>query len=91
MAGTSNNITQTLWDVITCPCPSYMLLATNFSHGSLMSQVYLVVLRGRQQYCLKNEEYMNIVDVPGFTSAVLIIGVRFHWCCIRNISLFIYL
>ena len=29
-AGTSNYIPQYLWDIITCPCPWYLLLAHNF-------------------------------------------------------------
>ena len=34
-AGTSNYIRQTLWDVITCPCPWYLLLAHRFSYDLL--------------------------------------------------------
>ena len=30
-AGTSNHIPQILWDVITCPCPWYLLLAHKFT------------------------------------------------------------
>ena len=31
-AGTSNYTPQHLWDVITCPCPSYLLLIKHFSY-----------------------------------------------------------
>ena len=32
-AGTSNYIPQYLWDVITCPCPWYLLLTQHSCHG----------------------------------------------------------
>ena len=34
-AGTSNYFPQTLWDVITCPCPGYVLLAQHSSYNRL--------------------------------------------------------
>ena len=43
-AGTSNYIPQILWDVITCPCPWYLLLAQHSTYETqTLSSLYLLI------------------------------------------------
>ena len=40
-AGTSNYIPQYLWDIVTCPCPPYLLLAHKSTHMQTVCCVYV--------------------------------------------------
>ena len=45
-AGTSNYIPQYLWDVITCPCPRYLLLVHRYSYindSSFLARLSLIL------------------------------------------------
>ena len=50
-AGTSNNIPQTLWDVITCSCPWYLLLAQRYSYQA--PEYYSLPISPKGISCIK--------------------------------------
>ena len=50
-AGTSNCIPQYLWDVITCPCPSYLLVAQQSSHVNTCVEMSQTKVWQAKMYC----------------------------------------
>ena len=51
-AGTSNSLPQILWDVITCPCPWYLLLAQHSSHRVHPTKYIIVHGSSFVVYCI---------------------------------------
>ena len=69
-AGTSNYIPQYLWDVITCPCPWYLLHTEHFSY----------VFTGLKELIINHGIWVwNIMESWSLGGLMIMVNLKLYW------------
>ena len=90
-AGTSSYIPQILWDVITCPCPPYLLPA-HFTYEKNSIKPYQMYVQSCNQVALPSnvgrfkQMWFYMVVIKLWHSSVMSRGFYIGQCSTRNMS-----